>query len=84
MIEVMQKIQTIYIMCLLLLNIVYLLRKFSCEKLSVLFFPKCFEGMKAFKGIDGRVRLFRPVENMKRLSRSAVAASLPVSHMTIT
>jgi branched-chain amino acid aminotransferase len=38
---------------------------------------ECFEGMKAFKGVDGRVRLFRPMENMKRLSRSAVAASLP-------
>jgi branched-chain amino acid aminotransferase len=38
---------------------------------------ECFEGLKAFKGVDGKVRLFRPMENMKRLSRSAVAASLP-------
>lgn len=38
---------------------------------------ECFEGLKAYKGVDGKVRLFRPMENMKRLSRSAVAASLP-------
>lgn len=44
--------------------------------------------MKAFKGVDGKIRLFRPYENMKRLNVSAVAASLPVrshdSHMIIT
>jgi branched-chain amino acid aminotransferase len=38
---------------------------------------ECFEGMKAFKGVDGKIRLFRPIENMKRLNRSAVYASLP-------
>ncbi len=31
----------------------------------------CFEGMKAFKGVDGRGRLFRPELNMQRLQRSA-------------
>ncbi len=31
----------------------------------------CFEGLKAFRGKDGRVRLFRPEENAKRLQRSA-------------
>ena len=40
---------------------------------------QCFEGLKAFKGVDGKIRLFRPMENMKRMSRSAVAISLPVS-----
>lgn len=30
----------------------------------------CFEGLKAFRGADGKVRLFRPDENAKRLSRS--------------
>ena len=32
---------------------------------------ECFEGMKAFRGKDGRIRLFRPEENAKRLIRSA-------------
>lgn len=37
----------------------------------------CFEGLKAYHGVDGKIRLFRPMENMLRLSRSAVASSLP-------
>ena len=32
---------------------------------------ECFEGLKAFRGKDGRIRLFRPEENAKRLIRSA-------------
>ena len=32
---------------------------------------ECFEGLKAFRGKDGKVRLFRPEENAKRLIRSA-------------
>lgn len=31
---------------------------------------EAFEGMKAFRGKDGRVRLFRPEENAKRMRRS--------------
>lgn len=31
----------------------------------------CFEGLKAFRGVDGIVRLFRPEENAKRMLRSA-------------
>ena len=31
----------------------------------------CFEGLKAFRGADGRVRIFRPDENARRLARSA-------------
>ena len=30
----------------------------------------CFEGLKAFRGVDGKVRIFRPDENAKRLARS--------------
>lgn len=30
----------------------------------------CFEGMKAYQGADGRMRLFRPELNMARLRRS--------------
>ncbi|MCK9628701.1 MAG: branched-chain amino acid aminotransferase [Bacteroidales bacterium] len=32
---------------------------------------EAFEGLKAFRGVDGKVRLFRPDENAKRLKRSA-------------
>ncbi len=31
----------------------------------------CFEGLKAFRGADGKVRIFRPDENARRLTRSA-------------
>lgn len=31
----------------------------------------CFEGLKAFRGADGKVRIFRPDENARRLARSA-------------
>jgi len=30
----------------------------------------CFEGLKAFRGVDGKIRLFRPDENAKRIQRS--------------
>ncbi|HHZ65729.1 MAG TPA: branched-chain amino acid aminotransferase [Flavobacteriales bacterium] len=30
-----------------------------------------FEGMKAYKGADGRVRIFRPFDNIKRMNKSA-------------
>ena len=32
---------------------------------------ECFEGLKAFRGADGKVRIFRPDENAARLQRSA-------------
>ncbi len=32
---------------------------------------ECFEGLKAFRGKDGKVRIFRPEENARRLQRSA-------------
>ncbi|OWF54154.1 branched-chain-amino-acid aminotransferase, cytosolic-like [Mizuhopecten yessoensis] len=36
-----------------------------------------FEGMKAFRGYDDKVRLFRPMDNMDRMVRSAERAGLP-------
>lgn len=36
-----------------------------------------FEGLKAFYGVDGKIRLFRPIENMHRLNNSAKILSLP-------
>nr|CAD2204379.1 unnamed protein product [Meloidogyne enterolobii] len=41
------------------------------------FAPEIFEGMKAFRGEDGSVRLFRPEKNVARMRRGAVRASLP-------
>jgi branched-chain amino acid aminotransferase len=32
---------------------------------------ECFEGLKAFRGVDGKVRIFRLEENAKRMKRSA-------------
>ncbi|XP_037112430.1 branched-chain-amino-acid aminotransferase, mitochondrial isoform X1 [Syngnathus acus] len=37
-----------------------------------------FEGMKAFRGVDNRVRLFRPMLNMERMHRSAQRSCLPM------
>ncbi len=37
-----------------------------------------FEGLKAFRGVDGKVRLFRVDENTKRLQSSAERLCLPV------
>jgi branched-chain amino acid aminotransferase len=32
---------------------------------------ECFEGLKAFRGVDGKVRIFRMEENARRMQRSA-------------
>ncbi|XP_028388500.2 branched-chain-amino-acid aminotransferase, cytosolic isoform X1 [Phyllostomus discolor] len=36
-----------------------------------------FEGLKAFRGVDNKIRLFRPSLNMDRMHRSALRATLP-------
>ena len=38
---------------------------------------EAFEGMKAFTGADGKVRIFRLDENGKRMNRSAVGIMMP-------
>ena len=38
---------------------------------------ECFEGMKAYRGADGRLRIFRPERNCKRMLRSALRVALP-------
>lgn len=38
---------------------------------------ECFEGMKLYRGFDGRLRLFRPDRNAARLLRSATRIALP-------
>ncbi len=36
-----------------------------------------FEGMKAYRAVDGSIRLFRPMENVRRLNNSAERLCLP-------
>ena len=38
---------------------------------------ECFEGLKAFRGVDGKVRIFRADENAKRMQSSARKLCLP-------
>ena len=38
---------------------------------------ECFEGMKAFEGKDGVVRLFRPEENAKRMQDTCDGIMMP-------
>jgi hypothetical protein len=38
---------------------------------------QCFEGMKAYKDKEGRVRLFRPDKNMARMNSSMARLSMP-------
>ena len=36
-----------------------------------------FEGLKAYRRADGKVQLFRPMENIRRMNRSAERLCLP-------
>ena len=36
-----------------------------------------FEGLKAYYGVDGKIRLFRAIDNMRRLNRSAWRMCMP-------
>ncbi|GME31163.1 Aminotransferase class IV [Neofusicoccum parvum] len=38
---------------------------------------ECFEGMKAYKDKEGKIRLFRPEKNMARLNKSSERIALP-------
>lgn len=40
-----------------------------------------FEGMKAYRGVDNKIRLFRPEMNMERMRRTAARSALPVSFL---
>lgn len=43
----------------------------------ICFRPQLFEGLKAYRGADDRIRLFRPDLNMERMNRTAARATLP-------
>lgn len=36
-----------------------------------------FEGLKAYRGVDGKIRIFRPELNMERMNNSAMRTGLP-------
>ncbi|XP_031838873.1 branched chain amino acid transaminase isoform X2 [Nomia melanderi] len=36
-----------------------------------------FEGLKAYRGVDGKIRMFRPDLNMERMNNSAMRTGLP-------
>ena len=36
-----------------------------------------FEGLKAYRGVDGRIRLFRAIENIRRMNRSCERLFVP-------
>lgn len=38
---------------------------------------QCFEGMKVYRGVDGKLRLFRPDLNAERMVMSAGRVALP-------
>ncbi|MBQ1568700.1 MAG: branched-chain amino acid aminotransferase [Kiritimatiellae bacterium] len=38
---------------------------------------ECFEGIKAFRQKDGRIAIFRPMENAKRMERTAIRCVMP-------
>lgn len=44
---------------------------------SLQYAQQAFEGLKAFRGVDGKVRVFRPMENAKRLQISAKSVIMP-------
>ena len=45
---------------------------------------QCFEEMGAYYGVDGKIRLFQPIESMKQLNKSAHAVALPVSSISLS
>lgn len=43
---------------------------------------ECFEGLKAYRGVDGKLRLFRPDCNARRMLMSTLRISLPAFEPT--
>ena len=54
-----------------------------CRIFKLFFIFQLFEGMKSYRTDDNRVVLFRPLENMKRMNRTAKRACLPVSCVNV-
>lgn len=52
--------------------------EFHPALMSLHYGQSIFEGLKAFKGKDGKVRIFRPYENFKRMNISAERMAMPL------
>jgi branched-chain amino acid aminotransferase len=50
---------------------------FGPAMMSLHYGQAIFEGMKAYRGVDGDIMVFRPSENLKRLNKSAVRMCMP-------
>lgn len=53
------------------------MKNVSTCRLSILYILQLFEGLKAYRGVDGKIRVFRPDLNMKRMNASAARSRLP-------
>ncbi|XP_059842770.1 branched-chain-amino-acid aminotransferase, cytosolic-like [Hypanus sabinus] len=42
-----------------------------------------FEGLKAFRGVDNKIRLFRPMMNIDRMLKSAIRATFPLLNVLL-
>lgn len=50
---------------------------------TVFHYAHClFEGLKAYRDTNGKVTMFRPDMNMKRMNRTAERVAMPVSSKT--
>ena len=38
---------------------------------------QCFEGLKVYRGVDGKLRMFRPLDHMKRFAYSTTRLTMP-------
>lgn len=47
------------------------------------FYFQLFEGVKAYRGVDNKIRLFRIDKNMERMRQTAERACLPVSKKSL-
>ncbi len=50
---------------------------------SLLFCFQLYEGLKAYRGSDEKIRIFRPELNMVRMKTTAHRATLPVSELAL-
>lgn len=59
------------------ISIVVLIIRITNQKYFILCPFQLFEGMKAYRGVDGKIRVFRPDMNMQRMNLSAQRLGLP-------
>lgn len=50
---------------------------FRQEEINLFVSLQLFEGLKVYRGVDGKIRTFRPDLNMQRMNSSALGSGLP-------